>query len=100
MGLYLDCRDQIGFDVSEGNDDDWLRADVDPEGVSFDRGGLCKLGRRECEQLADWLLRASRQIVETPPPAAKVKKQGRGRPPGARVGPPAVKRAEKRLVGA
>ena len=41
----MDCRDQIGFDVDETNDDEWVRADLHEDGVSFDRAGLCKLGR-------------------------------------------------------
>jgi hypothetical protein len=74
VGLYLERVDQIGFENEAGNEDDWLRADADPSGVTFDRGGLCRLNRADCLALAAWLERTAHKLP-VPAEPRKIKRR-------------------------
>ena len=74
--MYLNRADQIGFQSDGDQGDDWVRADADPEGVTFDRGGICRLNRKDCTQLAEWLLKVAAKL-DPPAPAPIVKRRRR-----------------------
>lgn len=77
MGAYLVRDDQIGFESPGDSGDNWVRVDADPDGVTFDRAGLCKLDRLDVQQLIEWLTQASDRLPV--PTAVKAPKRGRRR---------------------
>jgi hypothetical protein len=83
MPAYIASKQTIAFEDTPRTSLDWIRLDCDESGVTVDRGGLCRLSRADCLQLAAWLLSAADRLPSAAPAPPKLSGR-KAKPAGGR----------------